>query len=135
LYDLGYNAEEVRETFRLIDWMMILPEELSRKFEQKLTVLEESLNMPYVTSVERIAEARGEARGGASVLLEAMANLGDSLPEDLEQRVRRLPLERLKELGKALFNFRSLEDVEEWLETHEKPARHGNKRPKRGNSR
>jgi hypothetical protein len=128
---LGYNAEEVREIIRLIDGMMQLPEDLGQKFEQELTALEESLNMPYVTSMERIAETRG----GADVLLEAIANLGDSLPEDLEQRVRRLPIERLKELGKALFNFRSLEDVEEWLDAHKKPTRHGNKRPKGRNSR
>ncbi len=62
LYNVGYNAEELREIFRLIDWMMSLPEDLSRKFEEELVVLEESLNMPYVTSVERIAEERGEAR-------------------------------------------------------------------------
>ncbi len=63
LYDFGYNAGEVREIFRLIDWMMSLPEDLSRKFEEDLVALEESLNMPYVTSVERIAEARGKHGG------------------------------------------------------------------------
>ena len=36
----------------------------------------------------------------------------DQLPEDLDQRVRRLPIERLKELGKALFDFRSLQDLQ-----------------------
>lgn len=87
--------------------------------------------MPYVTSMERIAETRG----GANVLLEAIANLGDSLPEDLEQRVRRLPIERLEALGEALFDFRSLEDVEGWLDAHEKPTRRGPKRPRGRNPR
>ena len=64
LYDVGYNADEVREVFRLIDWMMHLREDLSRKLQVELTDLEESLSMPYVTSVERIAEERGEARRG-----------------------------------------------------------------------
>lgn len=135
LYDLGYNADEVHEIIRLIDGMMQLPEDLGQKFEQELTALEESLNMPYVTSMERIAEARGETRGGADVLLEAIANLGDSLPVDLEQRVRQLPMERLKKLGKALFNFRSLEEVEGWLDAHEKPTRRGRNRPKSRGSR
>jgi hypothetical protein len=53
-----------------------LPEDLSRKFEEELVVLEESLDMPYVTSVERIAEERGETRGetkgGVLVLLESL---------------------------------------------------------------
>jgi hypothetical protein len=58
LYELGYNAEELREIFRLIDWMMHLTDALSQRFEQELREFEENLNMPYVTSVERIAEAR-----------------------------------------------------------------------------
>jgi len=108
-----------------------LPEDLGQRLEQELSALEESLNMPYVTSMERIAETRG----GANVLLEAIANLDDSLPESLEQRVRRLPIERLKELGRALLNFRSLEDVEGWLDAHEKPSRRGPNRPKGRSSR
>jgi hypothetical protein len=125
LYHLGYNADELREVFRFMDWMMSLPEELSRKFEGDLIALEESLNMPYVTSVERIAEergeSRGEARGGAAVLLEAITRLCDPLPDGLEQRVRRLPIERLKELNKALFDFQSVQDLQAWLDAFEEP--------------
>jgi hypothetical protein len=132
---LGYNAEEVREVFRLIDWMMHLREDLSQKLEQELTALEESLNMPYVTSVERIAEARGEARGkalgeargkvegGAGVLLRQLRKLCGPLPEDLAQRIRCLPLERMEALGEGLFELRSLQDVQAWLDAHEESHR------------
>ena len=123
LYGLGYNADKVREIFRLIDWMMSLPEDLSGNFGQELNALEESLNMPYVTSVERIAEARGKVEGGASVLLAQLTKLCDPFPEDLGQRVRQLPIERLKELGKALLDFRSVQDVQAWLDAHEDSSR------------
>jgi hypothetical protein len=111
--------------------MMSLPEDLSGKFEEDLVALEESLNMPYVTSVERIAEARGEARGevrgeargqtkgGAAVLLGQLTRLCGTIPEALEQRLYRLPLERLAELGEALLDFRSLDDLRAWLDAHE----------------
>jgi hypothetical protein len=112
----GYNANEVREILRLIDWMMNLRQDLSQKFEQELTALEESLNMPYVTSMERIAEERGIVRGGASVLLVQLARLCGPLPEGLEQQVRELPIEALQELGEALFDFRSLPDLQAWLD-------------------
>jgi hypothetical protein len=122
LYDLGYNADEVREIFRLIDWMMSLPEDLSRKFEEELVVLEKSLNMPCVTSVERIAEERGEARGqtkgGAVVVSGLLARTCGAVPEDLQQRMYRLPLEGLHELGEALLDFRSLDDLRAWLDAH-----------------
>lgn len=126
LYQLGYNADELRETFRLIDWMMHLPESLSRKFEQDLAALEESLNMPYVTSVERIAEERGEARGktqgSANVLLRVLAGLCGPLPSDIEQRVRQLPLQRLEALAEAAARFRSIQDLQAWLDSHEGSA-------------
>ena len=100
-----------------------LPEDLSRKFEEELVALEESLNMPYVTSVERIAEARGEARGqtkgGAAVFLGQLTRICGAMPVDLEQRLYRLSLERLAELGEALLDFRSLDDLRGWLDAHE----------------
>ncbi len=118
LRDLGYHAEEVREIFRLIDWMMSLPEDLNRKFEKELVALEESLNMPYVTSVERIAEARGQTKGGAVVLLGPLTRICGAVPEEVEQRLYRLSLERLAELGEALLDFRSLDDLRAWLDAH-----------------
>jgi hypothetical protein len=119
LYDLGYNAEQVRELFRLIDWMMHLRSDLSERFEQELTALEESRQMPYVTSVERIAEARGQTQGGGNVLLKLLRKLYGPVPEGVEDRVRKLPLERLEALGEAVLGFRSLQDLEAWLNASE----------------
>jgi len=116
----------VREIFRLIDWMMSLPEDLSRKFEEELVALEESLNMPYVTSVERIAEARGKQdgkqEGVQSLLLRLLTRICGPVPDDLQQRLYRLPLEGLQELGEALLDFRSLDDLRAWLDAHEPSA-------------
>jgi hypothetical protein len=119
LYNLGYNADEVREIFRFIDWMMSLREDLSRKFEQELTDLEESLNMPYVTSVERIAEARGRAEGVASVLLTQLSRTCGPLSDEFEQRVRQLSFESLEELGQAVFDLRSQADLQSWFDARE----------------
>ena len=98
---------------------MSLPEDLSRKFEEELVVLEESLDMPYVTSVERIAEERGEARGGAAVLQGQLAQICGSIPDDLQQRLFRLPLDLLTQLGTALLDFRSPDDLRAWLDAHD----------------
>jgi hypothetical protein len=102
--------------------MMHLTEALSLRFEQDLRELEESLNMPYVTSVERIAEARGEARGGASVLLRLLAKVCGPLPADVADRIRDLPFQQIEALGEALLDFRSLADLQNWLELNEDPA-------------
>ncbi len=106
-----------------------LVEELSRKFVEELTALEEGLNMPYVTSVERIAEARGRAEGRAegevegsvNILLRMLARVCGPLPGEVEQRVRRLPVQHLETLAEAVLDFRSVDDVRVWLDAHEAP--------------
>jgi hypothetical protein len=75
--------------------------------------------MPYVTSVERIAEARGEARGGASLLLRLLARICGPLPENIADRIRSLPFQQSEALGEALLDFRSLADLQTWLELNE----------------
>lgn len=101
---------------------MILPEDLSQDFEREMSTLEEGLKMPFITSVERIAEARGEARGeakgGAAVLLKQLKRICDTVPEELEQRIRHLPFERLEAMGEAIFDFHALKDVQAWLDAH-----------------
>ena len=129
LYESGYNADQVRELFRLIDWMMHLRNDLSERFEEELIALEDSLKMPYITSVERIAEARGEAlgeargavRGGASVLLRQLGKLCGPLPRGVEERIHKLSLERLEALGEAVLGIESLQDLESWLDSNEGP--------------
>ena len=62
-YAAGNNGEELREVFRVLDWMLHLREDLGRRFVQKLRALEEELHMPYVTSVERYAREDGLTEG------------------------------------------------------------------------
>jgi hypothetical protein len=49
--------------------------------------------------------------GDATVPPEALIKLYDPLREDLEPCVRQLPIEGLKELGKAQVDYHSLQDV------------------------
>ena len=112
LYELGYNAQQVQEVFRLIDWMMHLRADLEERFKHELDELEESLQMPYVTSVERIAKSEG----GATVLLKLFTKRWGALSEETQQAIRRLPLEEQAALGEALLDFHCPEDLQEWLD-------------------
>ena len=126
LYNLGYNAEEVRQLFALIDWMMHLRADLEERFRVELSSLEEERRMPYVTSIERLAqaegqalgEARGEARGRTSVVLTQLLEVCGRLSEDDQLRVRGLTSDQLDELAKALLQFESLVDLKNWLSAH-----------------
>ncbi len=85
--------------------------DLEERFKQELDELEESLQMPYVTSVERIAKAEG----GATVLLKHLSKRWGRLPEEVQQQIQRLRIEELADLGEAMLDFRSLQDLQTWL--------------------
>ena len=53
LYEQGWNAEDVRQLFRIIDWLMELPPPLQAEFEQAMNEYEEERHMPFVTGFER----------------------------------------------------------------------------------
>jgi len=53
LYERGFRAEDVRQLFRLIDWLMELPPPAQLIFRQELDEYQEGRRMPFVTSIER----------------------------------------------------------------------------------
>ena len=63
LYPRGYSRQDILELFRLIDWMMTLPDRIESEFKQEIRRFEEDLQMPYVTSFERLARQEGLDEG------------------------------------------------------------------------
>ena len=54
LYERGFSADDVRQLFRFIDWIMDLPEAGERLFWQEITLYQEAKQMPFMTIAERI---------------------------------------------------------------------------------
>ncbi|KYC35508.1 hypothetical protein WA1_06690 [Scytonema hofmannii PCC 7110] len=63
LYELGFSREDIINLFKLIDWIMSLPEELEQEFWQEFRNFEESKSMPYITSIERLGIQKGKQEG------------------------------------------------------------------------
>ena len=63
LLEQGFGAKNVRELFRVIDWLMELPPPLAIAFEQDLEAFQKERHMPYITSIERVAEWRAFRKG------------------------------------------------------------------------
>ena len=129
LYTMGYSSDRIREIFRLIDWMMRLRPDLDRRFKSELVDFEEENRMPYVTSIERLAKEegreegreegleKGREQGSATLLLRILTRQCGHLPEDIQQQIRQLKLEQSQNLGEALLDFKSLDDLNIWLKT------------------
>ncbi|MFN8493726.1 MAG: DUF4351 domain-containing protein [Caldilineaceae bacterium] len=141
LYERGYPAERIRQLFRFIDWIMVLPEELAQEFKRELHAYEETRKMPYVTSIERIAIEEGRQKGlqeglqeglqqglqqGAyqtaiQLVLRLLTRLFGEIDADTQAWIRALRLEQLEQLGEALLDFTAPEDLQTWLHKHAPP--------------
>ncbi len=130
LYELGYDADELRLVFRWIDRMMQLRSDLDALLTVKLTEFEEEKTMPYVTSVERFymarAEAQGEERGKTQGLFAGvtkfLSRLCGPLPEEIQTRISELPRANLELLAEDAADMHSIENIEAWLQQHSSNA-------------
>jgi Domain of unknown function (DUF4351) len=120
LYDRGYSEQAILDLYNFLDWMMRLPEDIEQAFQVELEEFEEARKMKYVTTIERMAEARGEARGGllktrSLISRQLVRRFGEVSPIVLEQ-VDHLSIAQLESLGEALFDFETIADLTAWLE-------------------
>jgi hypothetical protein len=53
LYERGFRAEDVRQLFRFIDWLIELPELAQQQFVHEVDEYREGRRMPFVDSFER----------------------------------------------------------------------------------
>ena len=129
LYRRGYTQTEVRQLFRLIDWMMALPQNLEIEFRQELEHYEEEMTMPYITSVERLAREEGLAEGLEQGLEQGilqtarrntiyiLENRFTEVPQELADRINQIADNELLEiLFKRVLEIASLEEFGEVID-------------------
>jgi hypothetical protein len=103
LYQRNWDKQRVIDLFRVIDWMMGLPEELEQLLWHEIETIEENEKMQYVTSVERMATAKGIEQG----LLQGEAEM---LSVMLKHRFGELPDATIDKLKHA-----SEDHLKKWL--------------------
>jgi predicted transposase YdaD len=64
-------------------------------------------------------EQRGRQEGERSLVLRQLTRRVGELPQDVLERIETLSLEQLENLGEALLDFTSMNDLQAWLETIE----------------
>lgn len=111
LYQRGYSRKDVIQLFRLIDWLIKLPDELEETFWEEVEK-EEEQGMPYVTSVERI----GEKRGMLALIVKRMKRKFGEIEPELEQQLEKLSTEQLDTLDDVIADFSAVAQVKDWLE-------------------
>ncbi|HEY9706235.1 MAG TPA: Rpn family recombination-promoting nuclease/putative transposase [Allocoleopsis sp.] len=109
LYRRGYTREMILELFRVIDWMMALPKELTTRFDTELNVLEEERRMPYITSVERLAIERGSIATAKESVIELLETRFEIVSPEVRETINQIDdLSALKQLLKKTITVDSL---------------------------
>ena len=119
LYEQGMQEQDIRNLYRFIDWVMILPKALEAEFWQDFKEFEQERTMSYITTGERIGYERGEQEGRQQgelnlVLRQLQRRVGE-LPQEVIGEIQSLSLERLESLGEALLYFTTMDDLLNWL--------------------
>jgi len=118
LYEQGLQEKDIRNLYRFIDWVMILPKALEAEFWQEFKQFEQERTMSYVTTGERIGYERGQQEQAQSLVLRQVKKRVGELTPEVQERIQYLSLVQLEALGEALLDFTGLEDLLSWLEAN-----------------
>ncbi|MBD1945708.1 transposase, partial [Coleofasciculus sp. FACHB-712] len=114
LYERGYSRENILELFRLIEWMMVLPEELQFGFEETLSRYEEERRMPFITPIERRGIRKGILQTSRENIIEVLETRFETVPSLIVESVTSIEDPALlKQLHRRAITIRSVEEFQQ----------------------
>jgi hypothetical protein len=118
LYERGYAKLEIVNLFKFMDKMMTLPPELQEQIKTRVRQYEAEREMPFLSTMEEMAEKRGEEKGEKSNNKKSIINLLQKrfgeLPETLRESVNKI--EEMSVLEKLLLETVTVSSAEEFEE-------------------
>ncbi len=119
LYRRGWSAEDVRQLFRVVDWLLELPATFQGEFQESLYTWEETMRMPYITSVERWGIEKGRREGFLESLAAVLESRFGASGKRLMSKVRDVPDDnKLKALLRTAAAAESLKEIRDLLKSH-----------------
>jgi hypothetical protein len=124
LCESHYQPQKILELFRFLDWVLVLPEPLTIKFDKFVQQYEEAKSMRYVTSIERLGIQRGIQQGIQQGILQTAREdvikvlqiRFPKVPEQLINQINQLEAqEKLSQLLEVAVLSQSLAEFEQHL--------------------
>ncbi|MGB3654682.1 MAG: DUF4351 domain-containing protein [Rivularia sp. (in: cyanobacteria)] len=119
LYELGLQERDIRNLYRFIDWVMILPKALEAEFWEEFKEFEQERTMSYITTGERIGYERGKQEGEQTLVLKLLKRRIGELPQEVIEEIQTLSVEKLETLGETLLDFTTIDDLLKWLQANQ----------------
>jgi hypothetical protein len=104
----GWSETQVRQLFKLIDWMMELPPPLADEFWEELKQHEEKEHVPFITTPERYGRLEGRLEDIETILEVRFGDAGTQLMPEI--RLIR-DAEQLKSIHRAAVTAASPEEL------------------------
>ncbi len=117
LYQRGYTRSQVLELFRLIQWMMVLPEPLALSFKQEFKRIQEEGQVPYITDIE----LDGMVKASRESVVTALETRFEVVPPQVSERLEVIEnINVLKQLLKEAITTASIQEFQ--VKLNEIPA-------------
>lgn len=111
----GYEPMVAMQVYRLVEWVIKLPEDLEPEYLQAVEVLSKENEMTYVTIIERASHAKGRVEGNvegqAKLLLRQIQHRFGSQPDAITQRILTATAAQLETWSLNFVDATELEDV------------------------
>ncbi|MBE9118800.1 transposase [Lusitaniella coriacea LEGE 07157] len=119
LYQRGLTREDIVELFRLIDWLIALPETEEQLLWSEIESLEKERGMPYITSVERFGIEKGRLEGQITQRQEDILRILEVRFEEIPGEIRELvgKIEDIEVLGTLLVQSVTAQSLEAFEST------------------
>ncbi|MGI8500124.1 MAG: DUF4351 domain-containing protein [Hassallia sp.] len=119
LASLGLNPAQMQLISGFIDTYLKLNPEEKIRFEAELATIEPRQQedvMQIVTSWMEEGIEQGRKQGELALLNRLLNRRFGSLSPQLQEIIDNLPIAQLEELGEALLDFTTIDDLEAWFE-------------------
>ena len=119
LYERNWSRERVIGFFKVLDWMMTLPDTLSDRLWQDIEQYEGKQNMAYITTVEQIGIRKGMQKGmekgiekgRAQILLDLLTHRFGPLPKAIVARIESGPSTDIDRWARRVLEAGTLDEV------------------------
>lgn len=119
LYERGFSTKDLRELFRVIDWLMEVPLPLEETFWHEVESIQQERHMPFITTPERVGVRRGLRKAIEVVLRIRFAPDGLKLMSEINEIHEE---EKLLAIHEALQTATSADEVRRlWTSDNVKP--------------
>ncbi|MEO0852326.1 MAG: DUF4351 domain-containing protein, partial [Cyanobacteria bacterium J06648_11] len=117
LFERGYSRQQIVDLYRFIDWVLTLPPDIERAFQTDLKAIQQRNDMPYISTLERMAAQQGRQE----LILNQLSVSVGTISEETRNRIGELDETQLGTLSLALLSFKSADDLEAWLRSLPSP--------------